>query len=224
MKTFDELNYGDDARLWLTSLLRDRGAAVADNLAAAVDMAGGQLELLKRAVLDVPRYAGPVAMVPRGTVLIILANAKKVVTLHWTAMPAGAPTRQQQLDRFVTGARDEYKRDPTGIGALQTIDLTVRKFGAPVGKRAPRTFPPDGIMMVLGMLFGAMPDRHDIVAAAESVANREICPVMVGLIGPGSEQQTLCGAWPLLMPLAKYVEAATGAALKPFDAEPTFPR
>jgi hypothetical protein len=46
---------------------------------------------------------------------------------------------------------------------------------------------------------------HPDAAAYKTIIGRGHCPAMVGLVGKGPEQGP-CGMWPLVLPLAPYLD------------------
>jgi len=176
-------------------------------LRQAAKMAGRQLELLKPAVMGQSAiepnrmYIGPAAQVPNGFTLVVLANAKKVVTVYVKL------TENAAADFGDSPARpSEY---------LVALDEVIRKFGAQPGQRAPDV-PQDTVARVLDMLFAVLPpeQRQKVLQAAVAIAADGICLALVFLIGPASSgtRGLFSLAWPVCIPLAPYIDRCLAAA------------
>lgn len=193
----------------LEEAVRER-VAFADRLKPALALACRQLEGLCPAVMGATRR-GVVATLatplPRGTWLIVLANARKVLTFHMLAPPAGL-TRLEVIDHYATGVAEAWGQAPSPSDVLTTIRLACDKHGGPPGKPSPDVDQRVGLQ-ILGLLFGAASpqERADLVNGVETVIAANVCPLHVGLIGKGSLPGTTCGVWPLGLPFAPYVDS-----------------
>jgi hypothetical protein len=229
MKSLQDLGYDDDAAIWIKRLLEDKGVAFRGRLTKAISMAAGQLELIKPAVMGVGArgfYGGPVAMVQRGALVVVLANPRGVVTISLMKPPAGF-SREEVIDESVRCATAQFidlcKRLPSPNEVANLIDIVVREYGALPGKAARKQFQSDNTSDAIGLLFGAMPtaERHKMLEGIETVVDNDVCPALIGLVGPAASGRpnTICAVWPLLMPLAKYFEQVTGEQLGSFDGD-----
>jgi hypothetical protein len=209
-----ELSFDDDAGDRIACILAEKGVASRHCLDPAVRVAGHHIELLKPMVMGWcggRMYAGPVAAVRRGVILIVLANAKKVATI---GVP-DQPNREQVVSAAVSyvlplsqsACGDDRAQQPAN--ALHTVNFTANKFGAAPGKAMP-ALSSDAAFRILGFLFAptgaAMSEQiwHDAIG----IAAKGVCPALVGLIGEGlnSKPGTLSGVWPVVLPIAPYQE------------------
>jgi hypothetical protein len=102
------MNYEDDAADVIRRLLRLYGVGFRKRLDPAVRLAGRQLELLKPAIAAVGAegtFVGSVAAAPRGTILIVLADAVKVFTIQLLPAPGGITPVIELLDGVVVENR-----------------------------------------------------------------------------------------------------------------------
>ena len=151
------------------------------------------------------------ASVERGTILIVLADAKRVATIHVRLgeLPDELPLTEF-LDDLVEDVRELMPRDWTAGDTLAVIRLVVQQYRERPGKISP-AIDPVVLMQIVGSLFAGLPraERHPMLAALEETARHDVCPAMVGLIGRSSSGKagTYSAAWPLIMPLAPYIAA-----------------
>jgi hypothetical protein len=160
-------------------------SATLPHLDPALKLAAAQLEFLKPAVCAPTAagvWMGPVASVNRGTLLVVVADSKKVVTYH--AIPPASMTTMVEglvstLEAQLTGADAGSK-----VAALRTV---VRKFG---GKPAEKSPPIDTELcgVQLAVVFSLMPQEQRLEFAdwADRCRDADVCPALVVLIGPGS--------------------------------------
>lgn len=182
----------------------------ADNLKPALNLASRQLEFLCPAVMgmtDKGLVATRATTLPRGTWLIVLANARKVMTIYMTAPPDGV-TRFEVLEHCVEAATEALGQPPSQRDVLATIGFAVDQNGGQPGKRSPEV--DQGVAArILGLLFGAVSfeDRAKLVKGVDALIAADVCPLHVGLIGKGSTKGTTSGVWPLALPFARYVDS-----------------
>lgn len=191
----------------LTAEVKAR-VAFATNLAPALKLACHQLELLCPAVMGATR-AGVVATlattVRPGTWLIVLANPRKVMTIHFRAPPEGV-TRLEVIADCVAHMKERLGRHDSDC--LRVIEFMADKYGSKPGTRSPSA-DEQTVMRSLGVLFGAYTstERNALVAAVEEAIEGDVCPLHVGLTGKGTAKGSLCGVWPLGLPFAPYAES-----------------
>ena len=175
----------------------------------AVKLAGAQLELLKPAVLspqsDGRMYIGPAAHVPRGCVVIVLADRKRVATLYLMA----CEERIAIIEDAVTQVRERVGDTPVDLnGAMIAANAFLQRYGGKPGGTTPAA-PVASTAGMVGILFAVFSDeqRRMVLASIERVAAENVCPVLVGLFGKGSSDHpdSHSGAWPILLPLAPYM-------------------
>ncbi|MBV8737635.1 MAG: hypothetical protein JO007_10325 [Alphaproteobacteria bacterium] len=214
MRYFDD--YNADAGDRIMECLSAQGVEFAGQLANAADLAGQQLELLKPVVMGGgrPMYMGPAAAVKRGTILVVLANERKVATSH--LLPHRY--RTTVIHEFMRRAEELPVDDQERLALMKAF---VEQHGsAPGGDMSPfdNQQKPGA---VIGALFSG--ECREIFEQLDTVAvEGKFCPVAVGLIGPVPSGQpgTYCAAWPVTFPLAPYLEAvAPNLAVEPDAAD-----
>jgi hypothetical protein len=209
-------DYNADAGDRIMEGLAAKGVEFAAQLAAAAELAGQQLELLKPLAMGGgrPLYAGPVAAAKPGTILVVLANETKVATIH--LLPH--PYRNAVLHEFICRAEELPVDDQERLALIR--DFVEHYGGQPGGDMAPIDNKNEPGALA-GALFSG--DCRETFEHLDEVATRgAICPVAVGLIGPASSGTpgTYCAAWPVTFPLAPYLEAiAPDLSAEPEAAE-----
>jgi hypothetical protein len=207
-----DYDYDADAGDRIRSIMNKKGLPYGHPLHTAAIVAGRQLEWLKPLKLDKSNpagiIAGVVANVRYGTVLIVLADMKRVVTIR-------VPPQQQRRDawfRLATLGRDwitkrkgilgERKLQNIGQQAMQRI---LNEHGGPPAQTAPELVS-DKAEWIIGMLCAGVPDLAKLVDATEQTAERGVCPVLIGLIGSASSGTAgkFSSCWPLFLTLAPY--------------------
>jgi hypothetical protein len=205
-----------DAGDRLIAMMTLRGLTYRDNLIGAARKAGEQLELWKPMALIPKTFLHASAIVPAdpGSVLIVLANADRTLTIRMLQPPPGF-TRRQLINDLADMARRHYAQDGEIAvdkgSAIFVTDFAVDKWGGAPGTKT-GGMPDNASMNLLGLLFAAIQEdgRQSLLDLLEDVIARGLCPAMVGLVGPGSEH-VLCGVWPLVLPLARYLDAVEHA-------------
>lgn len=192
----------------LTQELRQR-VAFADNLKPALNLACRQLELLSPAVMGHGKdgmVASLATHCPKGAWLMVLANQRKVLTIHSLATPECSFLTG--LENCVRMAQASADVATTGEGVLHLINALVNKFGGKPGAKTPR-LEGDRLAPMLGALFApcSPEERADIVKGVETLADAGICPLHVGLVGRGTNKGTMSGVWPLGMPFVPYIDS-----------------
>lgn len=203
------LSYDDDAHDRLMGLMTERDIAFRGKLERSSKMAGQQLEFLKPAYLAPGGYMGSVAQVSRGTILVVLADPRRVFTVYIQRPPVTEPNLIEILDIAVSELMEIVPESSDPGYTLHVIKNVLETHGGKPGKKKSKSPDQQVILQILGLLFASMPteSRHQLLYELIKVSN-EVCPAMVGLIGPGTIDPTkMCGVWPLLLPLAPYVEA-----------------
>jgi hypothetical protein len=138
----------------------------------------------------------------QGPFLIVLAHEEKVFTVWLRSPGALADAVDEAVEYFEALMEDKID----GGLALVAIEDLIKKHGRIPDKKPGIELSQEHNARIIGMLFAAMPDRAGVLEGLEMVMATNACPAMVGLIGKGSVTG-LCGAWPLVLPLAPYVDA-----------------
>lgn len=193
----------------LTEALKTRAVGLAGKLQPTLDLANRQLEWMCPAFMGMGRsgfVAGLAVTVKRGAWVIVLANQEKVFTLQILEPPEGL-SRGAFLDHCVDGVGERLGRRLTAEELLFVINDTVTQHGGPPAGETPAV----GqivCMQILGLLFAPMPreERAEMAAEIDQLIAANICPLHVGLVGPGAKKETLCGVWPLGLPFAPYLD------------------
>jgi hypothetical protein len=193
----------------LTAALQQRAPSVAPRLTAALDLACEQLEILCPAVMAATSqgFLGTLAAhMNQGAWLMVLANERKVFTMHLLEPPPPF-TRLQLIEDGIASLTEEGVT-ATGPDLGVIIDTVVDTHGGPPGKRTPE-LSPALCLQILALLWMPVPKKHraDILTAVEKTAEAGICPLHVGLVGSGTQAETLCAAWPIGLDFAPYIEA-----------------
>jgi hypothetical protein len=203
------LDYDADARTRLWELLERRNISCRDQLKQSVDTASAQLEWFKPYAMGRSKqqgarlYAGPAVAAPPGTVLIVLAHEEKAFTV-WLRSPGHALI--EAVDEAV-GYFKALMETEIDLGlTLVAIEDLIKKHDRIPDRKPGIELSQEHNTRIIGMLFAAMSDRAGVCETLEMAMAAKACPAMVGLIGKGSETG-LCGAWPLVLPLAPYLDA-----------------
>ena len=190
------VDFNDDTGQRLMWQLRD--VPFRKQLEPAVRLAGRQLEHLKPAAMAMTAngaVTGPVAEVTRGTILVCLANRKKVVTIQIPDQP-----RRSEL---LSASLIEWDPRKTPIA----IDTFVAHWGGARGERKP-DIPLDCTRPMLATLLSTLGAKQtQIGSALEELVALDVCPAMVAVVGAGAagKPDTLSGAWRVILPLAPYL-------------------
>jgi len=93
---------------------------------------------------------------------------------------------------------------------MVTLGLVLNHHGRPLGDPAAE-LDQDTVERIAGALLAGLGTlaRRTLFRHIAKIVDADVCPVLVGLIGPATsgESGKFCGAWPLLLPLAPYAEA-----------------
>jgi hypothetical protein len=212
MPDLSDDDYDADAGDRIRSIMNRQGLPYGHPLHAAAVMAGQQLEWLKPLALGKSDPAcvtmGVVANVRYGTVLIVLADAVRVVTIR-------VPPQQQRREAWLRlaalgrdwivkrkGILNERELQRFSQLAMQRI---LNEHGGPPAQTAPELVG-DKAEWIIGMLCAGFPDLDKLVAATEWVAEQGVCPALIGLIGPASSGTAgkFSSCWPIQLMLAPY--------------------
>ena len=177
-------------------------------LQPAADLAAQQLEILKPIAM-IPTAGGiaggPVASVQNGVILIVLADQKRVVTTYLKPSETGLLPAVEECVAGVLAEEGSWRTQDT----FHAINFFIQEYGGAPGAKAPDA-DIQALCYLLGILFASIPiqGRHEIVTAIETSISGGVCPVLVGLIGPGinGKPNTNSGAWPLMFGLAPYAD------------------
>jgi hypothetical protein len=228
-RTMIDCDYeADTGERILAALTRHGG--VPPQLRDAAMIAGEQLEWLKPAKLEaydaicgqypglaeLRETAGPgmvlghaVASVPSGTVLVVLADTKRAVTIH---VPAQQGRREAWSRLAAAGVDWVADNRPAASGDLRFITLNAMQqiledHGRRPAQDAPVLTGSKG-EWIIGMLLAGLPASQltAIADGIEQAAERGICPVLIGLKGPASSGTPGLGSgcWPIPLLLAPY--------------------
>jgi hypothetical protein len=203
----------------LIEMMTLRGTTFRDQLIDAARKAGEQLEWWKPIVFiphPNPRtrlHVGSIVPADPGTVLIVLANADRTLTLRLLPPPSKV-ARREMIDDVAAAAQQHYGEDRGWFDKgeiIPVMNAAVENWGGQPGTKTGE-MPENAGMNLIGLLFAAMSadKRESLLDLMEAVIDRGFCPAMVGLVGKGTERG-LCGIWPLVLPLAQYFDAAEQA-------------
>jgi hypothetical protein len=196
----------------LIAMMTLRGMTYRDRLIGAARKAGEQLELWKPvALIPNPKtflHASAIVPADSGTVLIVLANAKRTLTIRLLQPPPDT-SRREMINGLADMARRHYTQDGETFdegSIVPVMDAAVDEWGGAAGTKT-GGMPDNASMNLFGLLFAAIsPDkRGSLLDLLEDIIDRGLCPAMVGLVGKGPEQGP-CGIWPLVLPLAPYLD------------------
>jgi hypothetical protein len=186
----------------LLKLVADWEPTFCEYLIPAAKIAAAQLEYLTSTAVKTTQhklFIGTAALVPRGAIVIVLADQRHAVTIQMKLLPQFARTSPAQKW--------------TDNDAAQIIAAAVRKFGAPPGVAAQQKMSDDDTLNVIDWLLGVFSDTHwrKMQDDLTDIMAQNICPAMIGLIGRGLAENKICTIWPLPLPLAPYLEAVDKA-------------
>jgi hypothetical protein len=173
-----------------------------NRLIGAARKAGEQLELWKPvALIPNPKtflHASAIVPADPGTVLIVLAHARQVLTMRLLQPPPDF-SRRKVIDDLVDMARRHYAQDDEKNfdkgEIIPVMDAVVDKWGGQPGTET--GFVPDiAAMNLIGLLFAAIsPDkRGSLLDLLEAMIDRGLCPAMVGLLSARAQSMD-CAAF-----------------------------
>jgi hypothetical protein len=211
------MDYEADAGARLWELLERRNVGYRDRLKQSADTAGAQLEWAKPSVVGPGKRGvsagGSVVMAPPGTIFIVLAHHETVFTI-W--LRPGSGTTTDAIEGAVIYARDIMKSEQPDFKwsddlVLLAIEDLLKQYGRPPGKKGAE-LSQEHNTRIIGTLFAAVPEeaRADMIKGLEMIVAMDVCPAMIGLIGDGTKTG-LSGVWPLVLPLAPYVDTVIEA-------------
>lgn len=182
-------------------------AGLPSTLHDAARCAGSQLEWLTLLVMgwhpDGVLVARLAARVARGTMLVVVADGERVAVQTIQPKPAVSVEDMVSDARANISARFGGFRNEWIPGILGTA---LQEFGHP-----PAVKPPpgkNGLFNVAGLLLAA-PEVRELAPALDRMIAHDICPVLVGLVGPATSgrREFFSSAWPVVLPLAAYRDA-----------------
>lgn len=181
-------------------------------LQQALHTAASQLEFLTPTAMMAGRkglHAGPVAMVDTGTVLLVLAHGAHCITTHWCS--ADGVSLADAFNQCVQIAHDRSFPDGEAPFLVQHL---LQRFGAAPGQPPPPGLASVDMRLVLGALLALQGTPNRLANTVERIRRLGVCPAMVFLVGPSSSQApgSISFAGPLVLPLARYAEAAADLA------------
>lgn len=199
-----------DAADRLQAMLTAHSSA-AKQLFPAAKLAGQQLEWMTPAVMGMgPQnlYAGPAVTLPIGGTIFLIADRKRVVTMQ---IIFDSDSIRACLDGMVKHAQELVDNKPTnwtGLIHALMIELLDRAGGKPT-KDTPDPGPA-GYNLLVGIVAG-LPEatRHSLAGFLEESIAQNLCPSVVGLLGPASsgKPNMYSMVFPLWLPLAPYLDA-----------------
>jgi hypothetical protein len=180
-------------------------AGLPTTLHGAASCAGRQLEGLKPLVMS-RRPNGslvmrPVAQVERGNLLVVIADGERVAVLpirpHTSVAAMCDGTRKNMTAQYGAFCREWI---PGILGSI------LDEYG-----HKPTLAPPPssrGLFNATGALLAAQ-EVQDLAPELDRMIGQDICPVLVGLLGPATSRRPdrFSAAWPLTLPLAPYRHA-----------------
>jgi hypothetical protein len=184
VKSIDELRFRDDARVWLSAILADYNIPFGDQLAGAIEMAGAQLELARPGLLYVGQtgvVADTVANIRRGSVLIVLADADRVLTISMAPPPRGR-TRQDIFDAAVRLAKSQRPGPWHPADAIAMLPHLLETYGGPPTEWCSRRIDPLRLTQIIGWLLAPIADdeRRGLARRLTLAAQEHVCPAVVG--------------------------------------------
>jgi hypothetical protein len=180
---------------------RDRllGAGLPTTLNGAASCAGRQLEWLKPLVMgwrpNGSLVTGLAAWVSRRNLLIVIADGERVAV---------------QSIRPTTSVAAMFGGTRYGAFCSEWIPQSLRTALHEFGHEPARSLPPSsgGMFNLAGALL-AVPEVQELAPALDRMITQDICPVLVGLLGPATSGRPdrFSAAWPVALPLAPYRDA-----------------
>lgn len=196
------MNFSEDAG---ERLLRLAG----EPRAAAARLAGEQLERLKPAIVapfQEGLYAGPVAKVDRGGVLIVLADENRVLAFHM--VPADDKRCLPALRDMARFAKNSFPNRWWGASlVVGVVEFALERYGGGPGGKPPSA-PQPVTMTIVGTLLAHVGEEAIGVAAAEIDKCRAagVCPAIAWMVGPGSKEPDARSIAMCTLPLAPYID------------------
>jgi hypothetical protein len=149
--------------------------------------------------------AGAAADLVPGTIPIVLADRKRVFSVHLRArddqwigdLDAAAETIKQRMPR--------PWQAPDTFGA---INIILAEHGSAAPEARQKDLQQRTLSNILGMLLAGieLEPRHAILGAVAECVHQGVCPALVGLIVRRADG-ALVGVWPLVVALAPYMAA-----------------
>ena len=210
------LTYKDDAGDRIIAALREQKPLTQKRLAPAARLAGEQLEWLMPvafAPTTTGLFTGKFTTAALGTILFILADERGVASVHVLDQPDlvdRVVERAQALRAFIA----ENGSGDMNAAVVSVIGVFVREYGgAPGADTRPAT--EQAASNMVGALFAGLTEdeARDTLGTAREISKHGYAPAFVALRGPGAKPGTTAGAWPLLLPLAPYLDTALLAAV-----------
>jgi hypothetical protein len=191
-----------------------KGMSKLETLDKAARLAGQQLELLKPAAMA-PRktqglYIGPVAYVERNSIAIVIADAKKVMTIRIIPQ-RDTPSLLQQAAGYVREIMLPHSWCPAS--SAKAAEEALKKYGGKPGKKCPEVCTEVAVNIV-GALFAYCSSEqiHDLGTQIDVLRKADICPFVICLVGPASSgKKDMFSISTMMLPLAPYVEAVIDA-------------
>jgi hypothetical protein len=182
----------------------------------AARLAGEQLEIMKPGMVAPTSgsrfYIGPVAYVNRGYVALVIADAKRVMTIRFAPPEDGTAALLQEMADYIKDFASPHPWEPASTAVVAKDAL--KKYGGKPGERSPEV--EQGISAnIIGAVFACYPAEQlrDLGSTADEWRRLDVCPAFVCLVGPGSSGNPDTHAIATLMlPLAPYVESVLDAA------------
>jgi hypothetical protein len=215
------LDFNADARDRLWERLERNDVGSRDQFKQSADTAGTQLEWFKPGAMgpgkDARLYAGPAVMTKPGTILVVLAYHEKAFSIWLRPNGSLAATVEETVESIKEFLGPECPPDNRFVSVIWEL---IETYGRARSLHSVE-LSQDHHNYITGLLFAATPmaTRTWMVECLEAIIANNICPAIVGLLGDRSGK-FINGAWPLVLPLAPYVEAVMDFEARPM--KPTF--
>lgn len=188
-------------------------AGLPPTLRDAARCAGRQLEWLTPWVMgwhaNGRLAAGPAMRVARRTVLIVIADPERVAIRAIRPAPAVSIVDMVNKASANMTARFGTLRSDWIPGILGNA---LQECGHP-----PAVEPQPGAKGLFNLALLATAEVQGLAPALDSLIAQDICPVLVGLVGPATSGRPdfFSAAWPVALPLAPYLDVPTRGVPKP---------
>jgi hypothetical protein len=194
----------------VAALAREKVAGL-KRLTPAARLAGRQLEWLMPVIIGHAcrgrLIAGKFTQTVPGVMVFILADEKRVATIHVLDQP-------DMVDRIIEGARvlREFIAEgnsPLHSAVASVIGFFLDEYGGDPGAATKPASAVTASRMV-ALLFAGFPDEQarQLLDEARESATFGLAPAFIALRGPGAKPSTMAGIWPLLLHLAPYFDSA----------------
>jgi hypothetical protein len=202
--------FEDDAGDRIIDALKRRALPTRERLMPAARLAGQAVEWTQPVVMGkgttARLVAGKFSALPRGTVVVV-ADDRRVASLicpDHAELAAQGMGLARELRAFVEG-----KGESVAAAAISAATMFLDAHGGEPGADASDA-PEQACSNMLGVLLATLPDDmiRSTLADVCEIVESGYGAALVALIGPGQRPGTNCAAWPILLPLAPFIDAA----------------